>query len=972
MNVKLNSGNSNLEEGSVNGPLKFSTKKTQLLVRAMGMVCLLTSFTLGNTYYIDYTGGQDANSGTSKSAPWKRCPGMNGFGAAYIHSPGDVYLFKGGEVWPAATLPLTISNSGSPGHPDNYSTDHSWFVGTSWGQPTFDGGLFQNSLLVASEKSNFRINDLKFINAGMAAANGIIAFKFSNCSSLEISNNTLAPQSWGALYILTERPGDFNDIFIHHNDISACAFGMRFVPGAAGSIMHNVLVYNNNIHDFKSQLSGQVHGDGIQYYNTPDVAASYDRYIEGFKIFNNHFYGDFRQTPGSGGAMTALIYLSGAAQGVEIYNNLFAPEYSGSQSPNFFESFISLRDNPNRGGHHKIYSNTFVTPVAGGQGAAILEDDTRYPSPALDIKNNIFSNFNWPYDLRSTNHTIDYNNVDYVRDVGKWAGNFVGSLTNWQALGLDVHGFSANAGFVSPTDFHLNSSSPCIGKGADVSSVVTTDFDGNSRPGPQGFSIGAYEFGSTHPISLPSPATIKSWWPGNAAAGVVINPSLTWSADSEAQSYSVQVSRVPGFESLVINQTGITSNTYDAPGLSINTLYYWRVNSTKGSITTDWTIPWTFTTVAPLPSPTLTLWWPSNEATGVVMDPTLTWSEEPGMLSYALQVSTDSGFSKTIINQSGITKNSLDATGLAYATLYFWRVNVTTAGGTTGWSPASKFTLIKPPKTASVQDSGADGLVVIEAENFTASIAQNGHSWERVLNAGYSGESAMQALPNNGTIIDTGYGLKSPRMDYRVLFVKPGKQFIWVRGIGASGSDDSYHAGIDGNETGTCKRISFFTPQWTWSKTTMEGQAAYFTISEAGEHIVNIWMREDGFIIDKIVITTNPNYTPTGTGPQVPLDQAMMKKAVPATAVRIHSGSPVLDVYSYKNGSVLFSLPKSGAYQLAVYSLGGKKAITTIENTGSTGYNIVSLPDAQMHQGNYFMRLSMNGLNVNRNIFLIK
>jgi hypothetical protein len=60
-------------------------------------------------------------------------------------------------------------------------------------------------------------------------------------------------------------PGNFKNIFVHHNDISACAFVMRFVLGAAGSLLHHVLVFNNRIHDFKSQLSCQVHGDGIQF-----------------------------------------------------------------------------------------------------------------------------------------------------------------------------------------------------------------------------------------------------------------------------------------------------------------------------------------------------------------------------------------------------------------------------------------------------------------------------------------------------------------------------------------------------------------------------------------------------------------------------------------------------------------------------------------------------------------------------------
>ncbi|UCD58273.1 MAG: hypothetical protein JSV16_03935, partial [Candidatus Hydrogenedentota bacterium] len=48
---------------------------------------------------------------------------------------------------------------------------------------------------------------------------------------------------------------------------------------------------------------------------------------------------------------------------------------------------------------------------------------------------------------------------------------------------------------------------------------------------------------------------------------------------------------------------------------------------------------------------------------------------------------------------------------------------------------------------------------------------------------------------------------------------------------------------------------------------TMDGPDATFNVSTAGIHTFNIWMREDGFVIDKIVLTSNSSYTPISTGP---------------------------------------------------------------------------------------------------------
>ncbi|NJM14463.1 MAG: carbohydrate-binding protein [Bacteroidales bacterium] len=38
-------------------------------------------------------------------------------------------------------------------------------------------------------------------------------------------------------------------------------------------------------------------------------------------------------------------------------------------------------------------------------------------------------------------------------------------------------------------------------------------------------------------------------------------------------------------------------------------------------------------------------------------------------------------------------------------------------------------------------------------------------------------------------------------------------------------------------------------------------------ITSPGAHVLNIWMREDGSNIDKIVVTTNASYVPSGNGP---------------------------------------------------------------------------------------------------------
>ena len=97
----------------------------------------------------------------------------------------------------------------------------------------------------------------------------------------------------------------------------------------------------------------------------------------------------------------------------------------------------------------------------------------------------------------------------------------------------------------------------------------------------------------------------------------------------------------------------------------------------------------------------------------------------------------------------------------------------------------------------------------IEAENFDGNVGQGGKSWTPyTATAGFSGTGALQATPNTGVNNDTGYVANSPRLDYRINFVKTGVHYVWVRGVGPTGSDDSVHVGLDGAAVATADRIS--------------------------------------------------------------------------------------------------------------------------------------------------------------------
>jgi len=168
--------------------------------------------------------------------------------------------------------------------------------------------------------------------------------------------------------------------------------------------------------------------------------------------------------------------------------------------------------------------------------------------------------------------------------------------------------------------------------------------------------------------------------------------------------------------------------------------------------------------------------------------------------------------------------------------------------------------------TVFLQDE--NGLICVEAESYHLNQPRGDHSWVLDQFGDYSGGLAMRSTPNIGANLHTNYAATSPRLDYQVQFVRTGVHYVWVRGVGPTGSDDSLHVGLDGNEIETSKRISLGgSGTVVWRTLTMAGTDAYFTVATTGLHTINVWMSEDGVIVDKVLVTTDPNYTPSGSGP---------------------------------------------------------------------------------------------------------
>ena len=177
---------------------------------------------------------------------------------------------------------------------------------------------------------------------------------------------------------------------------------------------------------------------------------------------------------------------------------------------------------------------------------------------------------------------------------------------------------------------------------------------------------------------------------------------------------------------------------------------------------------------------------------------------------------------------------------------------------------------------------GTNNVLVLEAEDYNQNTPGAGHSWvfttsppfllPTSANTNYSGTGCMITTPDNGASYSFNPGdmpTGIPELDYKVYFANAGVYNVWVRGSGDSdltGGSDSINLGLD---SVLAYRINGQFPQaagYAWGSTPTPSGAT-LTVHTPGLHVFNLWMREDGFTVDKVVLASNFSYTPTGLGP---------------------------------------------------------------------------------------------------------
>lgn len=467
------------------------------------------------TFYVDFAGGADTNSGVAKASPWKHIPGMAGCTggcASTVLAGGDTVIFKGGTTW-TGSFPWDVQ--GGQSSAVTYTTDHSWFSGSAYSQPVFNGQKADMAGgMITSSASYMVINDFSVINCGNqpASVSEQQCLVFTNTNNVTISNSTFQTFDWISVYFRFTSPGSYNNFTFTGNDFSHTSNAIWIASAQSNTTVHSVTISGNTFHDYHDNMVGGTHGNGLHYYGVPSSDST--QYLDGMVYCNNRSYGDFTSngpyTGGNtGGGMTAFFFFESPVSGV-VCNNDFS--FNPTQN-NMFNSLIMLAGNGNA---HKmslgIYNNSLVNVGTSAMSAAINVQSLAAGDSVI-IKNNIMSSMQYCMYFQDAQSaaavTSDYNLLNCSSGENDYV-NSLKSYSQWQSLGFDTHSVLGKdpSWVAAPGNEHLNAGSPAIGSGVNLFglgiSALNVDADGIARPGSGAWDMGAFGGGSATGPNPPS------------------------------------------------------------------------------------------------------------------------------------------------------------------------------------------------------------------------------------------------------------------------------------------------------------------------------------------------------------------------------------------------------------------------------------------------------------------------------------
>ena len=765
--------------------------------------------TTPRTYYISSSSGNDNNDGLSSGTPWKTFDMVyNQESLLYGIIPGDSILLKRGDTWDGQ---LTLDRVGTT---SSATTTIGVYGNISDPKPIIYGdGRYLTWTAVTGYPGVYQAN----IGLG---GNTLAVFENNTKYTKNNNVYTLTPGSWGEIpygrndlvWIYTSDGNTPNNIRVFRNqtiyvyrsnNIVIENLDIRETGMAVYAIGSNYIdARNNNTHNTQniSMLYSSHTDNSIMENNNLDTSGCTTLYltyngsnniirnniisgatstVSGINVWN--YIGCDHQAIGLNTQTETLVernQISGGSANGAIdwwYETSDTIRYNTfSRGSGIWPHGTNLMIYGNIGGILGnsvntgtqpiwVYDNTFVGYAMAGNGGGIGES-----TGPIFFRNNIIyntttgysvlfgtvvdSDYNCFYNV-STNHFI-YNGVTYTGLAAYQAGS-----------GQDAHSVYGDPKFASsspstspssPSDYVLQSNSPCKDMGTNVSGQINFPYlDYNGVSIPQG---SAPDAGALEAVTVVTAPSINSVAAGSVSTSTAtLNASITATGGADATQSGFAYGTVSDLSTVLATttlngQTGTTTFNQTLTGLTPNTTYYFRAYAVNSAGTSTGSVLSFATTDITPPSVSMTV--PSSGATVAGSSVTLTATSTDDVGVVGVQFKLD-----------GTTNIGSEITSTSSPNTY------TTTWNSTAINTYSSHTLYAVARDAAGNHSTS--TVTVNVDNVAPTLVSSVHNSDTQITVTLSklANASTITKPNDGgfTVTKTGLGTT-----YTVTSVAPG------------------------------------------------------------------------------------------------------------------------------------------------------------------------------------------------------
>ena len=698
---------------------------------------------------------------------------------------------------------------------------------------THDSG---HNIFEMSGPQYLTLRGLEFIGGSAAiriySGGGYLAkyVTIENCYIHDTGGNAITANHTGEIY----EGLIFRRNHIHDTDGHGEAFYLGGNYNTA--TFHDGLVENNYIHHLVDTLNGYYQGDGIEIKD-----GSYNNVVRDNVIHDVNYPG-------------VLVYGSNGHERNVVERNVIWN--SGDNGIQAAADAIVRNNIVLNSAANNISSSDHQDAVVGNLNIVHNTVVSQYGSTGIRISNPVGGVISGP--------VVVANNAIYT--TGSDLAIYAAGVT----LAGNVESASLTADFVDVPNlnFYPTPASALLDAG-DATYVANDDFNATLRNGD--LDVGAYVYDPNGNPGWQVTGDFKQLGPIVPEAPVIADVTPDPDAATATQPYTRQLTLTAGTEPITwtlldgpagatIDQEGLVSGwTPDLSDVGTTFDFEAQASNDVDSDTEFWQV-----TVAAPPTPVIE---------EVTPDPDSVMAGNEYVEQLVLSQGAGTGVTWTLL--TGPAGANVDQNGLVSG----WTPDAADIGTTFDFevqagndfgSDTESWQVYVPPTLPGFIEQG--GLLVVEGEHFHSHMPGTlGHSWSTLTGLNSVGDGYVESGPNDGTNINTpNIETTSPRLSYTVNFNTAGTYYVWSRALGPDSGSDSFHYGLDGVSATSvfddCAQTEG-TASFAWYSQTPTHVRTILNVPTPGTHTVDVWMREAGAAIDRLLLTTSSTYIPSGDGP---------------------------------------------------------------------------------------------------------